>query len=136
MPPIKMTPVRNIHKTLVAVLFTVGVGLLLMGAQTGHRALASSFLGGNSGEDLVQIGKKNLVETAHLPQIRNEGSPLSVHKRPLNVHRSRFGLDGFCACFITIEHPHFGSKALPDVRRPGIYATILAGSSLRGPPCA
>jgi len=131
-----MTPVRNIHKTLVAVLFTVGVGLLLMGAQTGHRVLASSFLGGDSGEDLVQIGKKNLVETAHLPQIHNEGPALPAHKRPLNRHRSRFGLDGFCASFITIDHPHFDGKALPDVGRPGVYATILAGSSLRGPPNA
>ena len=136
-----MTPIRNIHKRLVAVLFTVGVGLLLMGAQAGHRVLASvAGWGVNSGVggdgELVQIGKKNLVETAHLPQIHNEGSPLSVHKRPLNRHRSRFGLDGFCASFITIDHPHFESKALPNVSRPGVYATILAGSSLRGPPCA
>ena len=157
-----MTPVRNIHKTLVAVLFTVGVGLLLMGARTGHRVLASAagwgmisgvgetggsgdlaliggigVNGGVTGDgDLVQIGKKNLVEIAHLPQIHNEGSLLSVHKRPLNVHRSRFGLDGFFACFITIDHPHFESKALPEVAGPGVFATILAGSSLRGPPCA
>ena len=131
-------------------LFTVGVGLLLMGAQAGHRVLVSAAgWGMNSGEggigvngvvagdgELVQIGKKNLVETAHLPQIHNEGSALSVHKRPLNRHRSRFGLDGFCASFITIDHPHFESKALPNVPRPGVYATILAGSSLRGPPCA
>lgn len=154
-----MTPIRNIHKRLVAVLFTVGVGLLLMGAQAGHRVLASAAgwgmksgvgengdvaLNGGTGVngalagngDLVQIGKKNLVETAHLPQIHNEGSPLSVHKRPLNRHRSRFGLDGISASFITIDHPHYGSKALPDVSRPGVYATILAGSSLRGPPNA
>src|ERR1700754_4914778 len=148
-----MTPIRNIHKRLVAVLFTVGVGLLLMGAQTGHRVLASAAgwgvqsvengSGGDdlaivsrlaAGDDLVQIGKKNLIETAHLPQIHNEGQPLNEHKRPLSRHRSRFGLDGISASFITIDHPHFGNKALPDVSMPGVYATILAGSSLRGPP--
>jgi hypothetical protein len=59
-----------------------------------------------------------------------------VHKRPLNRHRSRFGLDGFCASFITIDHPHFELKALPNISRPGVHATILTGSSLRGPPCA
>jgi hypothetical protein len=122
-----------------------------MGAQAGHRVLASAAgWGVNSGEggdlalssgigvngELVQIGKKNLGETAHLPQIHNEGSALSVHKRPLNRHRSRFELDGFCASFITIDHPHFESKALPNISKPGVYATILAGSSLRGPPCA
>jgi hypothetical protein len=152
-----MMPIRNIHKILVAVLFTAGLGLLLMGAQTGHRVLVSAAgWGVSSGEDsdlalsggigvksvltgegeLVQIGKKNLVETAHLLQIHKEGAALSGHKRPLNRHRSRFGLDGFCASFITIDHPHFGNKALPDVSRPGVFATILTGSSLRGPPCA
>jgi hypothetical protein len=175
---INMTPVRNIHKKLVAVLFTTGLGLLLMGAQTGHRVFVSAAgwgmnsgvgetdglgtgadgdvaLSGEVGEngdvalsggigvngalagdsELVQIGKKNLVETAHMPQIHNEGSPLPVHKRPLNRHRNRFGLDSFCAAsFITIDHPHFENKGLPDVGRPGVYATILAGSSLRGPP--
>src|ERR1700710_172419 len=108
-----MGTIRNIHKTLVTVLFTVGVGLLLMGAQTDHRVFALGFgvssdggddlssgldngdvaliggvgvssglgagdlalSGGVTGDDgLVQIGKKNLVETAHLPQIHNEGS--------------------------------------------------------------
>jgi hypothetical protein len=54
----------------------------------------------------------------------------------LNRHRSRFGLDGICASFITIDHPPFGSKALPEVSGPGIHATILTASSLRGPPCA
>ena len=150
-----MTPIRNIHKRLVAVLFTVGVGLLLMGAQAGHRVLASAAgwgmnsglgTGGNGGigvnggvaDDggLVQIGKKNLVETAHLPQLHNEGSPLSVHKRPLNRHRSRFGLDGIIGASFTIDHPCFGNISLPDVGRPGVYATILAGASLRGPPSA
>lgn len=155
-----MTPIRNIHKRLGAVLFTVGVGMLLMGAQTGHRVLASAagwagtgiegveVNGGMGvddlaivnrlavGQDLVQTGKKNLIETAHLPQLHNEGQPLSEHKRPLNRHRSRFGLDGMCASYITIDHPHFGGKALPDVFRLGVYATILAGSSLRGPPNA
>jgi len=137
------------------VLFTVGVGLLLMGAQAGHRVLVSAagwgvneksgldsdlaLSGGGIGivaGELVEIGKKNLVETAHLPQIHNEGSPLSVHKRPLNRHRSRFELDGFCASFITIDHPRFEGRVLPNIPRPGVYATILAGSSLRGPPCA
>ena len=115
-------------------LFTVGVGLLLMGAQAGHRVLALAAGWGVNGE-LVQIGKKNLVETAHLLQIHTSGLALSVHKRPLNRHRSRFGLDGFCASFITIDHPHFEPKALPNISRPGVHATILTGSSLRGPPC-
>ena len=122
---------------LVTVSFTVGVGLLLMGAQAGHHVLVSAVGWGVSGDvgtdDLAVSGG---IETAHLPQIHNEGPALAVHKRPLNRHRSRFGLDGFCASFITIDHPCFGSKALPEVSRPGVYATILAGTSLRGPPCA
>jgi hypothetical protein len=117
---------------LVTVSFTVGVGLLLMGAQAGHRVLVSA-VGWGVSDDLAVSGG---IETAHLPQVHNEGPALSVHKRPLNRHRSRFGLDGFCASFITIDHPCFGSKALPEVSRPGVYATILAGTSLRGPPCA
>ncbi len=133
-------------------LFTVGVGLLLMGAQVGHEVFAAAgvpvpmFQGdgerpftlpltGNDGRltrgDLLHP----VFDAQGLPKFHDEGPAPRVHKNLYKRSRNRTGPDLFYPTFSVYSAPA-RMTGLPFIREEGIVRATLVAPLLRGPPCA
>jgi hypothetical protein len=127
---------------LVAVLFTVGAGLLLMGAPAGQ----TSFTGAGKPvqvsalpqEIAAQVTVQDLVHPAfelnRVPQVFHAAPASGEHKNPKHF-RSRLGSDLFYSSFsFKYDHPLF--IGLPCEYRGRVFSQVLVAPSLRGPPVA
>jgi hypothetical protein len=137
-----MTPIRNIHKMLVAVLFTAGAGLLLMGAPAGQ----TSFTGAGkpvqvsvlAPEAAAQVTVQDIVHPtfglSRVPQAFHAAPVSGEHKNPKHF-RNRLGSDLFYTSFrFHYDHPLF--IGLPCEYRGRVFSQVLVTPSLRGPPVA
>ena len=98
-------------------LFTVGLGLFLFGAQACHLLV-------KKGEKVSVVEKKVVVKEHH---------GAWVHKNPLKRVRSRSAGDLFYAA-IDISYIHPLVISLPETHADGILAVSFLKPSLRGPP--
>ena len=127
---------------LVAVLFTVGAGLLLMGAPagptsftgTGKPVQVSAF----APEVAAQVTVQDLVHPAfelnRVPRVFHAAPASGAHKNPRHFH-SRFGSDLFYTSFsFHYDRPLF--IGLPCEYRGRAFSQVLVAPSLRGPPVA
>lgn len=139
---VPMTPTRNIHRMLTTVLFTVGVGLLLVGASAGP----TSFSGAGKPVQVsrlplqvaARVTVQDLVHPAfelnRVSQVFHAAPASGAHKNPKHF-RNRYGSDLLYSSFsFNHDHPLFISQSCEYRGR--LFSAALVIPSLRGPPVA
>jgi hypothetical protein len=127
---------------LVAVLFTAGAGLLLMGAQAG----ATSFTDAGRPVQISALAPEvaaavTIQDIGHpafelnrVPRVFHAAPASGEHKNPKHF-RSRLGSDLFYSSFsFNCDRPLV--IGLPCEYRGRVFSQVLVAPSLRGPPVA
>lgn len=137
-----MTPIRNIHKMLVAVLFTVGASLLLVGAQAGQISFTgagkpvqvSALARGAAAQVTVQGIVHPAFELSRVAPVFHTAPVSGEHKNPKHL-RNRLGSDLFYSSF-SFNYDRPLVIGVPCEYREKVFLSAVVTPSLRGPPAA